>query len=50
MVVLSKGHGRLERRQIRISSELGGYSDFPGLAQVGEIKKRVVECKTGEVS
>lgn len=48
-VRVEKGHGRLERREIRTSSELVGYSDFPGLRQVGEIKKRVVFLKTGEV-
>jgi predicted transposase YbfD/YdcC len=48
-VKFEKGHGRLEERQIRVSSELGGYSDFPGLKQVAEIKKRVVKMKTGEV-
>ena len=26
-----KGHGRLEIRSIRVSSELKGYSDWPGL-------------------
>lgn len=46
---VEKGHGRLERREIRTSSELAGYSDFPGLKQVAEVKKRVVFLKTGEV-
>jgi len=48
-VQVEKGHGRLERREIRVSSELVGYSDFPGLSQVAELKKRVVFLKTGEV-
>jgi hypothetical protein len=48
-VVTNKGHGRLERREIRTSAELAHYSDFPGLAQVAEIKKRVVFMKSGEV-
>ncbi len=48
-MVTTKGHGRLERREIRTSTELAGYSDFPGLAQVAEIRKRVAICKTGEV-
>lgn len=46
---VEKGHGRLERREIRVSSDLKGYSDFPGLQQVAEVKKRVVFQKTGEV-
>jgi predicted transposase YbfD/YdcC len=35
-----KGHGRLEIRSIRVSSELKGYSDWPGLEQVCEIRRR----------
>ncbi len=35
-----KGHGRLEMRSIRVSSELKGYSDWPGLEQVCEIRRR----------
>ncbi len=47
---VEKGHGRLEERQIRVSGELRGYSDFPGLKQVAEVKKRVVFLKTGVVN
>ena len=35
-----KGHGRLEIRSIRVSSELKGFSDWPGLEQVFEIRRR----------
>lgn len=31
---MNKGHGRLEKRTITLSSLLAGYSDFPFLAQV----------------
>ena len=48
VVRVEKGHGRLERREMRTSTELAGYSTFPGLAQVGEVKTRVVQLKTGE--
>jgi predicted transposase YbfD/YdcC len=48
-VMLSKGHGRLERREVRTSEALVGYSDFPGLAQAVQIKKRVVFLKAGEI-
>lgn len=34
---------------MRVSSELEGYSVFPGLKQVAEVNKRVVFLKTGEV-
>jgi len=33
---VEKGHGRLEERQIRVSSELAGYSTWPYLEQVFE--------------
>ncbi len=36
----SKGHGRDEIRSIRVSSELQGYSDWPGLDQVFEIRRQ----------
>src|SRR5438105_4193893 len=35
-----KGHGRLEIRSILVSSELKGYSDWPGLDQVFQIRRR----------
>jgi predicted transposase YbfD/YdcC len=34
-----KAHGRLDIRHIRVSSELKGYSDWPGLEQVFEIRR-----------
>ena len=35
-----EGHGRVDIRSIRVSSELKGYSDWPGLEQVFEIRRR----------
>jgi predicted transposase YbfD/YdcC len=35
-----KGHGRVEIRSIRVSSELKGYSDWPGLDQVFQLRRR----------
>jgi Transposase DDE domain len=34
-----KAHGRLDIRSIRVSSELKGYSDWPGLEQVFELRR-----------
>ena len=34
-----KAHGRVDIRSIRVSSELQGYSDWPGLEQVFEIRR-----------
>ena len=39
--VNSKGHGRLEHRQVWVSGELEGYGDLPGLSGVVMVKKRV---------
>jgi hypothetical protein len=46
---VSKGHGRLERREIRVSTALAGYSPLPGLAQVAEVWTRITILKTGQV-
>lgn len=46
---VEKGHGRLEVRQVRVSSELVGYSDWPGLAQVAEVRTRRTILTTGEI-
>jgi hypothetical protein len=47
---VSKGHGRLEHRAIRVSAELAGYSLLPGLAQVAEVQTQVTRLTTGEIS
>jgi hypothetical protein len=49
VVTTEKGHGRLERRGLRVRRDLAGYSAFPGLAQVAELKKEVVFLATGEI-
>ncbi len=36
---MEKAHGRVDFRSIRVSSELKGYSDWPGLEQVFEIRR-----------
>jgi predicted transposase YbfD/YdcC len=45
-----KGHGRLERRTLACSSELGGYLDWPGATQVARRRCWRKETKSGEVS
>ena len=49
-VVTEKGHGRLEQRAVRTSGALAGYSPFPGLKQVVQVEKRVVQLRTGQVT
>ena len=44
---IEKGHGRIETRELAASSELAGYLDWPGLAQVGRVHRiREVGGKT----
>jgi hypothetical protein len=47
---VSKGHGRHERRAIRVSDELAGYSTLPGLGQVAEVTPQVTQLATGQTS
>jgi predicted transposase YbfD/YdcC len=42
------GHGRIEQRNITTSEALVGYSDWPGLAQVFELGRHVIDQKTGK--
>jgi predicted transposase YbfD/YdcC len=42
------GHGRIESRNLTTSEALVGYSDWPGLAQVFEVGRQVIEKKTGK--
>ena len=45
---VDSGHGRIEQRRLRTSTVLGGYSDWPGLAQVFQIERQVIVKKTGQ--
>lgn len=45
---VDKGHGRRERREITVSSELKGYSDWPGLEQVFKLERYRVDIKNGK--
>lgn len=45
-----KAHGKLVERHARTSQLLHGYSTFPGLHQVIEVKRKVTEQKTGKVT
>ena len=44
------GHGRIERRRLQTSTMLNEYVDWPGVQQVFQLKRRVVEKKTGEIT
>jgi predicted transposase YbfD/YdcC len=43
------GHGRIAHRRLHISDVLVGYSDWPGLAQVFQLERQVLNKKTGEI-
>ena len=47
MRTVDVGHGRIETRNLTTSEALGGYSDWPGLAQVCEVGRHVITKKTG---
>ncbi len=42
-------HDRRERRTLQTSTALTGYLDWPGLAQVFRLERRIVDTRTGEV-
>ncbi len=44
----AKGHGRWEGRRITVSSELKGYSDWPGLAQVFRLERERITSNSGK--
>jgi predicted transposase YbfD/YdcC len=43
---MAKGHGRREARRITVCSELQGYSDWPGLAQVFQLERSASKSGT----
>jgi predicted transposase YbfD/YdcC len=45
---VTKGHGRRESRRITVSTELTGYSDWPGLEQVFQLERERIVSKTGK--
>ena len=45
-----KGHGRLENRQIRVSSALKGFLDWPHMEQVFQLQRDALHTKTGEAT
>jgi predicted transposase YbfD/YdcC len=45
--IVDHGHGRLEERRLTTSPALVEYSDWPGLAQVFQVERRVTVKKSG---
>jgi predicted transposase YbfD/YdcC len=46
---INKGHGRLERRTLTVSSQLNDFLDWPYLEQVFKLERRKISLKTGEI-
>src|SRR5436305_10889133 len=46
VTTLEKGHGRRERRTLKATTALNEYLDWPGVAQVGQVKSEVVKDGT----
>lgn len=46
---VSKGHGRIEKRQIQTSAMLNGYVDWPGLGQVYRLERHFTWIRQGKV-
>lgn len=48
VVRADKGHGRQEIRRITVSTDLRGYSDWPGLEQVFRLERERIAIKRGK--
>ena len=46
---VNKGHGRIDEREITVSSQLNDFLDWPFIKQVFMLKRRVTDIKTGDV-
>lgn len=46
----NKGHGRREIRQITVSNELDGYSDWPGIKQVFKLERWRTDIQSEKTS
>jgi predicted transposase YbfD/YdcC len=45
---VAKGHGRREVRRVTVSTELNGYSDWPGLEQVFRLERERITSTSGK--
>lgn len=47
---VTKGHGRLETRQLTCMDDETDFLDWPGVEQVFQLQHNVVDCRTGATS
>lgn len=48
--MVSKGHGRIEKRVISVMTDEDQFIDWPGLAQVYQLQRHIIEVTTGKTS
>jgi predicted transposase YbfD/YdcC len=46
---INKGHGRLEKRTLTVSSQLKDYLNWPYLEQVFKLERHFISTRTGEI-
>ena len=47
---INKGHGRIEKRTLTVSSQLNDFLDWPYLDQVFQLERTFTDIKTGETN
>jgi len=47
---VNKGHGRIEKRTITVSSQLSDFLDWPYLDQVFQLERSFTDIQTGEIN
>jgi predicted transposase YbfD/YdcC len=47
---IEKGHGRMERRTLTVSSDLTGYVDWPYVEQVFQLEREFIQLNTGQLT
>lgn len=47
---VTKGHGRIEKRQLTCMNDETGFLDWPGVEQVFQLERNMIDCRTGAIS
>ena len=47
---VTKGHGRIEKRQLICMVDETSFLDWPGVEQVFQLERNVIDCQTGAIS
>ena len=46
---VAKGHGRIEKRQLTCMNDETGFLDWPGVEQVFQLERNMIDCRTGAI-